>query len=132
VDGNKKLLSSMLKYVASIMPDDLPKYAMGVGKPADIKKCIDYGYNMFDCVLPTRDARHGRLYVAKNKYVYIQKGIYSLDGKPIENACDCETCKHYTRAYLHHLFKVKDPSAYRLATIHNLRFYSRLMESFRG
>jgi queuine tRNA-ribosyltransferase len=132
---NSLLLEDILEYTAHLMPDDKPKYAMGVGKPEDIVKCTKYGYNMFDCVLPTRDARHKRLYVFDETrqglnfgYVHISSGKYELDQSPISNVCDCYTCKNHSKAYLHHLFKVTDPVAYRLATIHNLRFYSMLME----
>jgi queuine tRNA-ribosyltransferase len=115
------------------MPDGKPKYAMGVGKPQDIKECVGYGYNMFDCVLPTRDARHERLYVFSGKsykYLYIGSGKFKKDNKPVSKVCKCETCKNYSRAYLYNLFKNRDPLAIRLATIHNLRFYTDLMKLF--
>jgi queuine tRNA-ribosyltransferase len=133
VDGNRKFLSSIVKYVAELMPDGKPKYAMGVGKPQDIKECVGYGYNMFDCVLPTRDARHERLYVFSGKsykYLYIGSGKFKKDNKPVSKVCKCETCKNYSRAYLYNLFKNRDPLAIRLATIHNLRFYTDLMKLF--
>ncbi len=135
VDGERNFLTEIVDYTASLMPDDKPKYAMGVGKPQDIVSCVTMGYNMFDCVLPTRDARHERLYIfdgSKEKFGYIHIGSskYVSDTSPISEMCDCETCKHYSRAYLHHLFKQKDSAAIRLATIHNLRFYSMLMETF--
>lgn len=134
VDKDKKFLSEIVSYTASLMPDNKPKYAMGVGKPQDISKCIKYGYNLFDCVLPTRDARHQRLYIFTGKktygYLYIGKGKYKKDPKPISKYCQCETCKHYSRAYLNNLFKTSNPLALSLATIHNLRFYSDLMKSF--
>jgi queuine tRNA-ribosyltransferase len=133
VDGTGKFLSEIVKFTASVMPDDKPKYAMGVGKPQDIKECIRYGYNLFDCVLPTRDARHERLYVFSGrsyKFIYIGSGKYKKDNKPISGKCKCETCTSYSRAYLYNLFKNKDPLALRLATIHNLRFYTDLMKLF--
>ena len=99
------------------------------------------GFNLFDCVLPTRDARHNRLYVFKDKleninlwetdfyhFFYIQDNKHIRDTKPVEDNCDCFCCQNYSRAYLHHLLKIEDPLVYRLATIHNLRFYARLME----
>jgi queuine tRNA-ribosyltransferase len=133
IDKERKFLSEIVRYTASLMPKEKPKYAMGVGKPSDIKECIKYGYNMFDCVLPTRDARHERLYVFKGKsygFLYIGSGKYKNDNKPISERCRCETCKHYSRSYLFNLFKNKDPLAIRLATIHNLRFYSDLLKTF--
>ncbi len=141
VDQNKVLLEEILQLTANLMPNDKPKYAMGVGKPVDIVKCYKMGYNMFDCVLPTRDARHERLYVFKSEptkesvlsedfheYLYIGSGKYSKDYSPISEYCDCITCKTYSRSYLNHLFKTEPNVASTLATIHNLRFYSRLME----
>ncbi len=133
VDENKKFLTEIVEYVCRIMPDDKPKYAMGVGKPEDIIQCVEMGYNMFDCVLPTRDARHKRLYVFDNEglsshYLNIGQGKYNLDTNAISDYCDCELCKSHTRSYLNHLFRIKDTSCIRLATMHNLRFYSSLME----
>ncbi len=129
-------MEDILRFTAYLMPDDKPKYAMGVGKPEDVRKGIDMGYNMFDCVLPTRDARHGRLYVwkdAKNgtqmeyEFLAIGSGQNKHDLRPVSDECRCITCQKYTRAYLHHLFKISEPSYYRLATIHNLFFYADYM-----
>jgi len=91
------------------------------------------GYQIFDCVLPTRDARHGRLYVSDDNekgfaYYTPDKERHYYDDNPVDPDCDCLLCTHYSRAYLRHLFKIEDLTAVRLATIHNLRFYSRLME----
>ena len=137
VDGNKKFLSEILKYTAALMPDNLPKYAMGVGKPENITECVGMGYNMFDCVLPTRDARHKRLNiftdVQRNKYeyVYLGSGKHKNSTEPVSNYCDCVTCKNYSRGYLYHLFKIEDALSVHLATIHNLRFYAMYMENLR-
>ncbi|MFA6982160.1 MAG: tRNA guanosine(34) transglycosylase Tgt [Patescibacteria group bacterium] len=134
VDGNREFLSEIVKYSAGLMPDNLPKYAMGVGKPENITECIEYGYNMFDCVLPSRDARHKRLYVFDDKastnyhFIYLQSGKHADAFEPIDTNCSCTTCRNYTKAYLWHLFKVNDPLCIRLATVHNLRFYQELME----
>jgi len=115
-------------------------YALGVGDPKSCVECSDMGYNIFDCVLPTRDARHGRLYIWKNTpgselikhdfydYLRIDKSEYANDQGPISEHCDCYTCKNYSRAYLRHLFKINDTLAYRLATLHNIRFYAQLFE----
>lgn len=123
-------------------PSDYFFFGLGIGKPEDIIACHKIGFNIFDCVLPTRDARHARLYVYNapsiEKIDLEKKDFYSFykpdqekylkDDSPLSTACDCLTCKRYSKAYLAHLFKIKDSSALRLATIHNLRFYSLLME----
>ncbi len=132
-----KFLEDIVEYTASLMPDELPKYAMGVGKPEDIKLGSSFGYNLFDCVIPTRDARHRRLYVFNDaesldySYVYMGSGKHKLSKEPVSRFCDCTTCRNYTRGYLYHLFKVKDSLAVRLSTIHNLRFYSMFVERLR-
>lgn len=135
-----KFLSGILKYVASLLPDDKPKYALGVGRPENIVECVGIGYQIFDCVIPTREARHKKLYCftdltlkKKNFYeaLYIGSGKYQGDQKPISQLCDCFTCKNYSRAYLYHLFNIEDSLAGRLATIHNLKFYSQLLEAFK-
>jgi len=142
---NGKFNLNIAKVIAENSPSNYFLYGLGVGKPDDIVKCVDLGFNIFDCVLPTRDARHGRLYVFSAdsikdinvkkdgfySYFSPEKSKYTNDKDVISKACDCLLCKNYTRAYLHHLFKIKEPSAYRLATIHNLRFYSILMEKLR-
>ena len=111
---------------------------MGLGKPDGIIECYKMGYDLFDCVIPTRDARHNRLYVFDDFmgestehylfYILDDKKTNMRDNSPVSDDCDCFTCKHYSKSYLYHLFKVGDSLGYRLATIHNLRFYSRLME----
>ncbi|NMB70196.1 tRNA guanosine(34) transglycosylase Tgt [candidate division WWE3 bacterium] len=141
VDKNRFLMEEVLKATADLMPNDKPKYAMGVGKPDDIVKCFNMGYNMFDCVLPTRDARHERLYVYEGEptkellnkkpfysYIYIGSGKYANDFTKISEHCDCPVCEKYTKSYIYHLFKNEPNVAASLATIHNLRFYSKLME----
>lgn len=128
---NNVFMEDILSYTAGLMPNNLPKYAMGVGKPIDIEKCIKMGYNLFDCVLPTRDARHNRLYIYENgeyKFIYINSKKYKNDFTPISNECDCYTCKNYIKSHLYHLSKSGDPTFYRLSSIHNLRSYSKLME----
>ncbi len=137
VDGNGVFLENMLEYCAELMPGDKPRYAMGVGKPEDIKKCVKMGYDMFDCVLPTRDARHKRLYITDRKaacgykFLYLRAGKHATDTSPISSSCKCELCGKHTKAYLYHLFKQGESGAGRLATIHNLTFYSEFMESLR-
>lgn len=140
LDNDNNLVTDILEYTAKLMPDDKIKYAMGVGKPEEIVECAKMGYNLFDCVIPTREARHNRLYVfEKNKnldekfyrYIRILDKEYLSDMTPVDADCDCECCKNYTKAYLHHLFKIGDSQADRLATIHNLKFYTKLMERIR-
>jgi len=132
--------------VAKVIKKHTPKnyflYGLGIGKPDEIAQLAKKGWHIFDCVLPTRDARHSRLYVynaksikdidpaKKNFYSFLnpKQAIHKNDQSPISTACDCLLCKNYSRAYLHHLFKIKDTTAQRLATIHNLRFYSLLMQ----
>jgi len=126
---------------AKIIADNTPKnswlYGLGIGKPDEIINLAKLGYNIFDCVLPTRDARHGRLYVSDNgykgyKFYNPNKEKHNGDGRSVDPECDCLLCQKYSRAYLRHLFKIEDLTAVRLATIHNLRFYSRLMERLQG
>jgi len=143
-----KFLHNILKYTAELMPDDKLKYAMGVGKPEDIVYCTKIGYNMFDCVIPTREARNNRLYEFKKsflgtglfglknldekgnfyKYVRVRNLKYKDDKKPISNNCDCYACRNFSRAQIYKMFKERNAEAVRLATMHNLRFYSKLME----
>lgn len=131
VNDDGQLDLDISKYIADLIPNNSYKFALGVGRPSDIRNLFSMGWEIFDCTLPTRDARHKRLYTHNNKknYINIGNSSYKLDDSPIEQNCDCLTCKNYSKAYLHHLFKIKDTSAYRLATIHNLRFYTRLIES---
>ncbi|MDP3917816.1 MAG: tRNA guanosine(34) transglycosylase Tgt [Candidatus Woesebacteria bacterium] len=126
---------------AKTIADNTPKgyllYGLGIGMPDEIVNLVKLGYTIFDCVLPTRDARHGRAYVYKDdllKYEFLDltKGKMMDDDRPLSTLCDCLTCKRYTRSYIAHLFRVKDFTAGRLLTIHNLRFYSMLMEKLKG
>jgi len=142
LDAEGHLAEEMLACTARLMPDGLPKFALGVGKPENIVRGFRLGYNVFDCVLPTRDARRGRLYVFAApggpsatgvltdgfyRFVYLGDKKHKRDSRPISATCDCHCCRNYSLGYLHHLFDIKDVLAYRLATMHNLRFYTRLM-----
>jgi queuine tRNA-ribosyltransferase len=133
---NGELDIDIVEGLAGLIGPDIPKYALGVGMPEDIVRCVQAGWEIFDCVLPTRDARHGRLYRLsadlKTEFLYITKLAYAENFGPIEEGCDCETCTHYSLAYVHHLFKVKDIAAPQLATIHNMRVYARLIEQLRS
>jgi queuine tRNA-ribosyltransferase len=140
LDLEGDLAHATLAYTARLMPDELPKYALGVGSPAAIVQCVDMGYDIFDCVLPTRDARHQRLYYwdpnagdpLAYSLLYIQDKKHKRDGRPVSEACDCACCTRCSRSYLHHLFEIQDVLALRLATIHNLRFYAQLMDKLRS
>lgn len=134
------------KVIGDNCPDNYLLYGLGVGKPQDIVGMVKLGWNIFDCVLPTRDARHKRLYtfnadtidnidvLSPNFYSYFvpDKEIHSPDLNPVSTACDCLLCTRYSRSYLRHLFQIGDMTAGRLTTIHNLRFYSILMEKLRN
>ncbi|MBU0495481.1 MAG: queuine tRNA-ribosyltransferase family protein [Chloroflexi bacterium] len=133
------LADDILALTASLTPDDRPRFALGLGKPENILRCHRLGWQIFDCVLPTRDARHGRLYVwneptpnplAPDFYhlTYVRDAKHKRQNRPISSGCDCHTCQHFSLGYLHHLFDIGDPLAMRLASIHNLRFYTRLLE----
>jgi queuine tRNA-ribosyltransferase len=128
--------------IAQNAKSDTLLYGLGIGKPHEIKALVKMGYTVFDCVLPTRDARHKRLYVYKAEsvdeinledekfysYYTPDREIYYKDTSPVSTACDCLLCTHYSKAYLGHLFRINEIAAMRLASIHNLRFYSLLME----
>ena len=117
-------------------------HALGVGHPDNVAECARIGYGLFDSAMPTRDARHGRLYVLQSEakqssakwfsYLYINDEKHIKSDEPVSNACDCLCCTHYTRGYLHHLFKINDTLFFRLATIHNLRFMTMLTERLRA
>ncbi len=146
----------VLDWVMPLLPENKPKHLLGVGRPEEIVKAISYGVDMFDCVIPTREARHGRLYfyssskapsgarrtVEKSlsnssrqartiksfyKIFNITNAKFKEDFKPIDEDCQCYTCRNYSRAYLNHLFKMKELLGYRLATIHNLHFYLQVV-----
>lgn len=143
-DEQNNLTYDILAYTAELMPDTSVKYAMGIGKPEEIVECCKMGYNLFDCVIPTREARHNRLYVFGDKYAlpgeidvesrdfysyhYIADDKHRRDSRPVSRVCDCFCCVNHSRAYLRHLAAVGDPLAHRLATVHNLRFFTMLME----
>jgi len=146
-DETGKLDLKIAKFIIQQLPSESIKFALGVGYPWDIIDCVKIGYHIFDCVLPTRDARHKRLYVwTKNPekvnllktnsrklfaYFYPDKQKYAADQKPVDRFCDCRLCRNHSRAYLKHLFKIQDSLAWRLATIHNLRLYTKLIQLLR-
>ncbi|MCA9380959.1 tRNA guanosine(34) transglycosylase Tgt [Candidatus Dojkabacteria bacterium] len=140
----------MLAYVSDLIPDNKYKYAMGVGQPEDIAYCVDAGWDIFDTVLPTRNARHGYLYVNEGQgnesksydskranktlsydIMHLRSERYKYDDSPVDETCDCECCRTVSRAYLRHLIRIKEPAGQRLCTIHNLAFYAKWMEQLR-
>ncbi len=134
--------AEMLKAVEYCVPhleEEKPKHLLGVGTPHDIVQAVARGCDTFDCVIPTREARHGRLYVArkdgngKDAYaaIDIRKREFAEDFAPVDSTCDCYGCLNHTRAYLRHLFSAEEPLAIRLATMHNLKFYLNLMKKIR-
>lgn len=123
----------VLDWIYDLLPEDKPRYTMGVGlRPSDLPRMVKAGIDMFDCVAPTRLARNGALYVSAdesaNERIDIGKSEFTLDTGPIAKHCDCSTCKDFTRAYLHHLFKAKELLYYRLGSLHNLRMMIRTVE----
>lgn len=120
-----------IDYSIPFIPKDKPRYLMGVGDPIDILEGVSRGIDMFDCVLPTRIARHGNAFTKFGK-MNLKNAKYKEDFTPLEDDCDCYTCKHYTRSYIRHLFKAKEMLAMRLCVLHNLYFYNKLMEDIRA
>jgi queuine tRNA-ribosyltransferase len=143
----REKMKKILEWVLPMLPQDLPRYLMGLGRPEEVVFAVDHGIDMFDCVIPTRNARHGSLFAWKNggstsmrevepprlfyQTINITNAKYKKDFKPVDKNCGCYTCKNFTRAYLRHLFAVGEPLAGRLATIHNLKFYQDLMKELR-
>ena len=118
----KKDMYRIISEIAPMLPDKFPKYLMGVGTPEDILFAIEHGIDMFDCVMPTRNARNGTLFTSKGK-ITIKNSIFKDKDEPLDENCNCYTCKNYSKAYLRHLYVSKELLAYRLNTIHNLHFY---------
>ena len=131
LDGEGKLLIDILEYTRSLVPSEFPMHALGVAHPANVRECYRIGYELFDGAMPTRDARHGRLYTNDSAYVHIIDDRYIKAVGPISTGCDCLTCTRYSLGYLHHLFKIGDSLSLRLATMHNLRIMTRLVQDLR-
>lgn len=130
VGETKQKMHAMIEETVPLLPDEVPRYLMGVGSPEDLVECVARGIDMFDCALPTRAARNGALYTRHGRQNIRNTYFKDLD-QPIDPDCDCYTCRTFSTAYLHHLFKCEELLAYRLATIHNLRFIMMLMEEMR-
>ncbi|MEA3431960.1 MAG: tRNA guanosine(34) transglycosylase Tgt [candidate division WOR-3 bacterium] len=129
--GEPKSLSyEIAEFTASLLPENKPRYLMGLGEPSDIRKYVKMGIDMFDCVLPTRNGRTGTVFTSNGKIV-IKNAIYKNDFTPIDPECDCFTCRHHTRAYIRHLFNAGEMLGPILTTLHNLHFYIQLMKEIR-
>jgi queuine tRNA-ribosyltransferase len=126
----KPVMYDLTASATALLPADQPRYLMGVGKPGDLVECVARGVDMFDCVLPTRNARNGQCFTAEGPLV-IKQARYVSDGRPLDEQCDCYTCRRFSRAYLRHLFVSAELLVYRLLTIHNLRFFLDLMAQMR-
>jgi queuine tRNA-ribosyltransferase len=146
----RNTLKDILGWTILRLPAKSPKYLMGLGKPEEIVMAVEAGIDMFDCVIPTREGRHGRIFIRKSEVksqkskvkikeslrknfyqaININNEKFAKDFKPLDPHCDCYVCQNYTRAYLRHLFRTGEPLAMRLATIHNLKFYLDLMKYF--
>ena len=120
-----------VEWTTQFMPENKPRYLMGVGTPEDLIENIERGVDMFDCVMPTRNARNGTLFTTFGR-LNIKKAEYKDDETPIDEACDCYTCKNFSKAYLNHLFRAKEITYFRLGSIHNIHYYLSLMKQARA
>jgi queuine tRNA-ribosyltransferase len=125
-----EVMHEVVGQVAPAMPADRPRYLMGVGRPQDLLVGIASGIDMFDCVMPTRNARNGHLFVPDG-HLNIANASHRDDARPLDENCPCEACRRYSRAYLSHLFRSKEILYYRLATLHNLQYYMNLVRGAR-
>lgn len=126
----KEKMYEITDYTVRLLPEDRPRYLMGVGAPEDLVIAVGFGIDMFDCVLPTRLARHGVFYTKEGRR-NIKNAQYKEDFSPLEEGCDCYSCKKFTRSYIRHLFLQHETLSYRLLTLHNLRFLFRLIMDIR-
>ena len=127
----KEDMLRILAHTAPKLPQNKPRYLMGVGTPEDLVAAVSQGVDMFDCVMPTRNARNGWLFTQYGD-IKIKNAFYKQDTQPLDADCNCYTCQNFTRAYLHHLHKVGEILGARLNTIHNLHYYQVLMQGMRG
>ena len=125
-----QVMYDIIDAVEPYMPQDKPRYLMGVGTPSNIIESVARGVDFFDCVMPARNARHGKLFTWSGA-INLKNEKYKLDERPVDERCDCPTCRNFSRAYLRHLFKADEILALRLAVMHNLYFYNKLAERIR-
>ena len=125
-----EVMYDIIETVEPFMPKDKPRYLMGVGTPVNILEAVYRGVDLFDCVMPSRNARHGHIFTSQG-VINMNNAKYRLDERPLDEACDCPTCRRHSRAYIHHLIKSGEMLAMRLTVMHNLYFYNTLMERIR-
>ena len=130
VGESTEMMLDIVEHAVPLLPENRPRYLMGVGKPADLVECVGRGIDMFDCVLPTRNARNGMLFTRRGN-VLIKNARYREDERPVDEQCACYTCRNYSRAYLRHLYMAKEILSYRLNTLHNLFYFTTLLEGMR-
>ncbi len=130
VGEESQAMYDTVEFTTPFMPKDKPRYLMGVGTPEDLVECIDRGIDMFDCVMPTRNARNGTIFTSFGK-LNIKGAKHILSDEPIDSECTCYTCKNYSRGYLNHLYRAKELTYFRLASLHNLHYYLTLMKEAR-
>ncbi len=130
VGEEKPVMYAITELCAGLLPGDRPRYLMGVGKPPDLVEAVARGVDLFDCVMPTRNARHGQVFTSDGPLA-IARGRYARDRAPLDRDCRCEACRLFTRAYLRHLFVARELLAYRLLSVHNITFYLDLMARLR-
>ena len=131
VGESTEVMYDIIDAVEPYMPKDKPRYLMGVGTPSNIIEGVARGIDFFDCVMPARNARHGRLFTWQGA-INMKNAKYELDERPIDPECDCPVCRRYSRAYIRHLFKAEEMLAMRLCVMHNLYFYNKLTERIRA
>jgi queuine tRNA-ribosyltransferase len=131
VGEGEELLQTIGGFTVDLLPEDRPRYLMGVGRPEDIVTAVRAGFDMFDCVLPTRNARNGTLFTIRGR-LSIKRAEFARDPRPLDEACGCYCCRNFSRAYLRHLFLAGEILSSQLNTLHNLYFYHRLMERCRN
>ncbi len=130
VGESQEVMYRMVNHTVPLLPREHPRYLMGVGKPEDLIHAVKGGIDLFDCVIPTRNARNGMLFTSSGKLV-IKNARHVADERPIEEGCDCYTCRHHSRAYLRHLYMAREILAFRLNSIHNLHYYIHLIKKLR-
>ncbi|MDR2341858.1 MAG: tRNA guanosine(34) transglycosylase Tgt [Campylobacteraceae bacterium] len=131
VGEENALMYDTVEFTTPFMPQNKPRYLMGVGTPEDLVENVQRGVDMFDCVMPTRNARNGTLFTTFGK-INIKNAVFIKDEQPIDKECDCYTCKRYSRAYLSHLYRAKELTFFRLASLHNLHYYLTLTKQMRN
>jgi queuine tRNA-ribosyltransferase len=127
----KEIMHEMIRFSAPLLPGDRPRYLMGIGDLEDVLVAVEAGFDMFDCVMPTRNARNGTLFTSEGR-ISIKRTEFKADRGPLDPGCSCYTCRNFSRAYLRHLFLTREILSMRLNTLHNLFFYLNFFERMRG